>query len=176
MHIRFRLGRPQDARAIGELARRVPRPWILPEQLAGAAAPMLAGMRAWIIRRKIVAGQRFQLAWLESGRLVGVAAMRDDVHLFQLFVGTRWHGRGIARQQWRRTLHDARQRSGSCHFTLNSSAMAVPVYRHLGFMPSGPLTASDTGLIVQPMRLDLASGPGVGLKPRRRSHEVSDPG
>ena len=170
----YRLGRPQDARAIGELVRRVTRHWILPEQPASAAAPLLAGMRAWVIRRKIIAGQRFHLACLDDGPLVGVAAMRDDSHLFQFFVGTRWHGCGIARQLWQRTLHDAQRRAGSCHFTLNSSAMAVPVYQHLGFVTSGPLKESDTGLVVQPMRLELASKLAVG--PRRRSREVPDHG
>jgi len=153
--IRFRLGQPQDARAIGELARRVTRRWILPDQPATAAAPLLAGMRAWAIRRKMIGGQRFHLACLDDGRVVGVAAMRDDSHLFQFFVSTRWHGRGIARQLWQRTLRDARRRAGTRHFTLNSSAMAVPVYRRFGFVPSGPLKAKDSGLVVQPMRLDL---------------------
>lgn len=109
------------------------RHWILPEQPASAAAPLLARMRAWVICRKIIAGQRFYLACLDNERVVGVAAMRDDSHLFQFFEGTRWHRCGIARQTWQRTLHDAQQRAGSCHFTLNSSATTVPVYRHLGF-------------------------------------------
>jgi hypothetical protein len=34
--------------------------------------------------------------------------------------------------------------------------MAVPVYLRLGFVPSGPLMTSDTGLTTQPMQLDLA--------------------
>lgn len=155
MAIRYRLGRPQDAPAIGLLVRRVTRRWILPEQPASAAGALLHGMSAAAIRHKILAGQRFHLAWQDDVRLVGVAAMRDDSHLFQFFVSTRLHGHGIARQLWQRTLRDARRRAGTRHFTLNSSAMAVPVYRHFGFVPSGPLKVSDTGLITQPMHLDL---------------------
>lgn len=155
MGIRYRLARPQDALAIGRLARRVTRRWILPEQPASAAASLLYGMGAQVIRRKILAGQRFHLAWQDDGRLAGVAAMRDDCHLFQFFVSTRLHGRGIARQLWQRTLRDAYRRAGTRHFTLNSSAMAVPVYRRLGFVPSGPLKVNDTGLVTQPMQLDL---------------------
>ena len=176
LRIRCRLGRLQDARDIGELARRVTRRWILPEQPVSAAASLLAGMRAWAIRRKIIAGQRFHLACLDNGRLVGVAAMRDDSHLFQFFVSTRWHGHGIARQLWQHALRDAQQRAGTRSVTLNSSAMAVPVYRHLGFVPSGPLKESDTGLVVQPMRLNLASKGAVGAKPHHRSRDGSDHG
>lgn len=153
--IHYRLGRPKDARAIGELARRAVRRWILPEQPASAAVSLLATMHAGAVRRKIDDGQRFHLACLDDGRVVGVAAMRDDSHLFQFFVSTRWQRHGIARQLWRRTLRDARQRAGTCHFTLNSSAMAIPVYLKFGFVRSGPLNANRVGLVVQPMRLDL---------------------
>lgn len=155
MPIRYRLARADDALAIGLLARRVTRRWILPEQPTSAAAALLYGMRARVIRRKILAGQRFHLAWQDDERLVGVAAMRNDSHLFQFFVSTRLHGRGIARHLWQRTMHDAFRRAGTRHFTLNASAMAVPVYRHLGFVCSGPLTISDNGLVTQPMHLDL---------------------
>lgn len=34
--------------------------------------------------------------------------------------------------------------------------MAVPVYRHLGSEPDGPLLISAGGVITQPMHLDLA--------------------
>jgi Acetyltransferase (GNAT) family. len=153
--IRYRLARPQDALAIGMLARRVTRRWILPEQPASAAEALLYGMTARVIRQKIRDGQRFHLAWLDGDRLVGVAAMRDDTHLFQFFVSTRMHGHGIARQLWQRTMRDAVSRAGTCHFTLKASAMAVPVYRHFGFVPSGPLLVSDTGLVTQPMHFDL---------------------
>ncbi|WEN14190.1 GNAT family N-acetyltransferase [Rhodanobacter sp. AS-Z3] len=154
MVIRYRLGRPQDACAIGLVARRVTRRWILPEQPASAAPSLLYGMGARIIRRKILAGQRFQLACADDGRVVGVAAMRDDSHLFQFFVSTRLHRLGIARQLWQRTMRDAVRRAGTRRFTLNSSAMAVPVYLHLGFVCSGPPKLSDNGLLTQSMHLD----------------------
>lgn len=155
MKIHYRLARPQDALAIGMLARRVTRRWILPEQPASAAEALLYGMTARPIRQKILEGQRFHLAWLDGDRLVGVAAMRDDTHLFQFFVSSRMHGRGIARELWQRTMRDAIRRAGTRHFTLKASAMAVPVYLHFGFVPSGPLLVSDTGLVTQPMHLDL---------------------
>lgn len=155
MKIRYCLAHPHDALAIGVLARRVTRRWILPEQPASAAGALLYGMSARVIRQKIRDGQRFHLAWLDGDRLVGVAAMRDDAHLFQFFVSTRLHGHGIARQLWQRTMRDALRRAGTRHFTLKASAMAAPVYRHFGFVPSGPLLVSDTGLVTQPMHLDL---------------------
>ncbi|WP_426699995.1 GNAT family N-acetyltransferase [Rhodanobacter sp. Col0626] len=153
--IRYVLARPQDARAIGVLVRRVARRWILPEQPACAAEALLRGMHASAIRHKILAGQRFHLAWRDDGRLAGVAAMREDCHLFQFFVSTRLHGHGIARRLWQRTMRDAVRRANTRRFTLNASAMAEPVYRRFGFVPDGPLRFNGSGLIVQPMRLDL---------------------
>ena len=154
MTIRYRLAAPQDAIAIGVLARRVTRRWILPEQPTSAAAPLLYGMSARVIRRKILAGQRFHLACRDDGRLLGVAAMRDDAHLFQFFVSTRAQRQGIARRLWQRVMRDAIRRAGTRRFTLHSSAMAEPVYRRLGFVSSGPVTVNPTGLITQPMRFD----------------------
>ena len=156
MGIHYRLAGPQDAIAIGVLARRVTRRWILPEQPASAAPPLLLGMNALVIRGKILAGQRFHLAWDDDGCLVGVAAVRENSHLFQLFVTTRMHGHGIARRLWLRAMRDAMRRAGTRRFTLNASAMAVPVYRHFGFVPSGPATTGSTGLVTQPMHLELA--------------------
>lgn len=155
MKIRYRLGRPEDSAAIGLLARRVTRRWILTEQPASAAAPLLHGMSAKSIRQKMRKGQRFHLAWRDDGTLVGVAAMCDDCHLFQFFVSTRMHGHGIARQLWQRAMSDAMRRAGTRRFTLKASAMAVPVYLHFGFVRSGPLLVSDTGLVTQPMHLQL---------------------
>lgn len=151
--VRHRLARPQDALAIGVLARRVTRQWILPEQPLHAAARLLDGMGARVVRGKIMAGQRFHLAWLD-GRLVGVAAMRDDCHLFRLFVSTRLQRRGIAGQLWQRTRRDAVRRAGTRRFTLNASVAAVPVYQRFGFVPSGPLMIGPSGLVTQPMHLD----------------------
>jgi len=88
----------------------------------------------------------------------GVAAMRDDSHLFQLFVSTRLHGHGIARRLWQRVMRDAVRRAGTRRFTLNASAVAVPVYLRLGFVPNGPMKTTAEGIITRPMRLDLDLG------------------
>ena len=78
--VRYRLARPEDARAVGVLARRVTRRWILPEQAPGAVVTIVAGMSAKAIRTMMMEGRRLHLALLGE-RLVGVAAMRDDSHL-----------------------------------------------------------------------------------------------
>ncbi|WP_229238441.1 GNAT family N-acetyltransferase [Dyella amyloliquefaciens] len=135
---------------IGVLARRVARRWILPDQPAEAAGPLLAGMSARAIRRKILDGQRFHLAFVDDA-LAGIAAIRGDSHVFQLFVGSRHQGQGIARKLWQRVLRDSTRRAGTRYFTLNAALGAVPVYLRLGFEPNASAKVPPSRLVTVPM-------------------------
>jgi len=146
----MRLARPEDARAIGVLARRVVHRWILPQQPADAAGPLLAGMSAQAIRRKIRDGQRFHLAFVGDA-LAGIAAIREDSHVFQFFVGTRHQGQGIATKLWRRVLKDSIRRADTRYFTLNASMGAVPIYLRLGFEPNASAKVPPSRLVTVPM-------------------------
>lgn len=131
--LRFRLARVDDAPAIARLARRVVRRWITPTQPPHGALAVEEGLATPVIRKKIQAGQRFHLAFVH-GALAGVAAVRNDNHVFQLFVGTRHQGQGIARKLWNRLRNDCMRRADTRVFTLNAALGAVPVYLHLGFV------------------------------------------
>jgi GNAT superfamily N-acetyltransferase len=157
--LRIRLARPDDARAVGDLIRRMARRWILPDQTAAAGQALLARLGARALREKIVDGQRFHLGYLDD-RLVGVSAMRDDHHLVQFFVSTQCQGRGFARKLWTRTMQDAIRRAGTRRFTLNATRCAVPVYRHMGFCATGPERPSPNGLMTTPMQLVLPAKAG----------------
>lgn len=155
-NLHMRLARPEDAPAIGVLARRVVRRWILPEQPAEAAGPLLAGMSAKAIRRKMADGQRFHLAFVGDA-LAGIIAIREDCHVFQLFVGTRHQGQGIARKLWRRVLKDSTRRAGTRYFTLHAAVGAVPVYLRLGFEPNASAKAPRSRLVTVPMIYRVSS-------------------
>jgi GNAT superfamily N-acetyltransferase len=154
--LQIRLGRPGDARAVAALVRRVTRRWIVPDQPREAGLALLALLArqgAAAQRLRMRAGHRFQLAWY-GDILVGVATMRDDSHLTQLFVSTRCHGRGIARRLWRRAMADAVRRAGTRRFTLNASRCAVPAYLRLGFVVAGAERLSPNGVLTTPMLLE----------------------
>jgi len=152
--LHLRLARPDDARAISLLARRVARRWILPDQSHEAGQALLGRLGTRVLRQRMLEGQRFHLAWLGDA-LVGIAGMRDDCHLVQFFVGTRYQGRGIATRLWRRAMADAVRRAGTRRFTLNATRVAVPVYEHLGFVATGPEGFSPAGVRTTPMALEL---------------------
>lgn len=156
--LRMRLGRPDDARAIGVLIRRVVRRWVVPDQPPDAAVALLERLSAQVLREKMAGGQRFHLGYVDDV-LVGVSAMRDDCHLTQFFVSTRYQGQGIARQLWLRTMRDALRRADTHRFTLNATRCALPVYRHLGFVETGPEGLSPNGVITTPMLLELVPAP-----------------
>ena len=160
----YRLAEPADARAIGILARRVVRRWVLPEQPLRAAPHLLAILGARAIRERMRIGYRYHLAFVD-GVLVGVAATRDNSHLFNFFVSTRYHGRGIGRRLWQRVMADAVRRAGTTHFTVNSSDCAVLVYLRLGFVRNGPPHTSPNGVIATPMRYERETATPGHLRP-----------
>jgi hypothetical protein len=50
--LRMRLGRPDDARAIGVLIRRVVRRWVVPDQPHDAAMALLERLGAQVLRER----------------------------------------------------------------------------------------------------------------------------
>jgi GNAT superfamily N-acetyltransferase len=157
--LQIRLGRPDDARAVAALVRRVTRRWIVPDQPPEAGLALLVRQGTAAQRLRMREGHRFHLAWY-GDTLVGVATLRDDSHLTQLFVGTRYHGRGIARRLWSRAMADAAHRAGTCRFTLNASRCAVPAYLRLGFVVAGSERLSPSGVLTTPMVLERVPSRG----------------
>lgn len=148
--VRMRLAVAEDSVQVARLLRRVARRWVWPDQPASAIPLIQRGMSALAVRGAIAAGKRYHTAWADD-RLVGVLAMRDDCHVFQLFVTASWQGKGVARRLWHRALNDAIRRAGTQRFTVNSSRVAVSVYRRLGFVPISGEVASPLGVLSTPM-------------------------
>jgi GNAT superfamily N-acetyltransferase len=151
---RWRLGAPDDAAAIARLLRRVAARWLWPDQPAAAIPVILRNMTAPAVRKAMVEGRRYHTAW-RNDHLVGVLAMRDDSHVFHLFIATRWQGRGVGRRLWQRAMADAVRRAGTRRFTVNSSRVAVPAYRRLGFVETSGEVASPLGVLSTPMVYEL---------------------
>ncbi|HEY4271323.1 MAG TPA: GNAT family N-acetyltransferase [Candidatus Udaeobacter sp.] len=87
-----------------------------------------------------------------GGAFAGFIAIRDNTHLFHLFVARVFHRNGLARRLWREAREEAVRRENSGGFTVNSSLNAIPVYEAFGFVPSGPV-ATVHGISFMPMRL-----------------------
>ena len=77
----------------------------------------------------------------------GYMSIKDQSHIYHLFVAEAFQGKGIAKQLW----NHARALTQSKSFTVRSSLFAVPVYKQLGFVEAGEVGCKD-GVSFQPMK------------------------
>ena len=109
------------------------------------------------IREFLAQGFRYHVA--EShGRIVGVVGVRDNRHLYHLFVANEFQRRGIARRLWAVAREQCIAAGNPGNFTVNASNNAIPVYERLGFVRSGP-AKNDDGIRYNPM---AATAPPIG--------------
>ena len=101
------------------------------------------------IRDFVARGFRYHVA--EShGRIVGFVGMRDNRHLYHLFVANDFQRRGVARRLWTVAREECVAAGNPGKFTVNSSNNAVAVYEKLGFVRFGPMK-NDDGVLYNPM-------------------------
>ncbi len=140
-----------DIPAVAALLRELAREYIVHESPPEGASTFLAENDEMGVRGFLARGHVYHVAVIDSA-VAGFVAVRDRSHLFHLFVGKRWHRRGVARALWQTAYDAALQAGGDGAFTVNSSNFAVPVYEAFGFVRVGP-TQCAKGLYFNPMRL-----------------------
>ena len=140
-----------DAQRISSLICSLSAPFFL-SSCGEGAEPFLASVGESATRRYIVASNFNYLVAKSAGQLAGVIAVRDNNHLFHLFIATAFQGKGLARELWQLAKANAVQAGNPGRFTVNSSLGAVPIYERFGFVPSGP-RVEQNGIAFQPMSL-----------------------
>jgi ribosomal protein S18 acetylase RimI-like enzyme len=103
------------------------------------------GMRGYV-----AAGHVYHVA-IEAGEIAGFIGIRDNSHVFHLFIDKRWQRQGLARRLWQVARAASVERGGDGSFTVNASNYAVPVYEAFGFARTAP-TQCVKGLYFNPMR------------------------
>ncbi len=104
------------------------------------------------LRRFMHAGTQYYVAEVAQG-LAGFIAMRDNQHLFHMFVAKEHQRQGLARALWRHARQRAIEQGNGGLFTLNASNYAVPVYERMGFVRTAP-TQYKHDIPFNPMQLD----------------------
>jgi GNAT superfamily N-acetyltransferase len=151
--IEMRPGAAEDASAISTLILSL-QPYLTIEPDGSGAEEFLISLSPEFIRRNLQdENYRYQLAF-DGETLAGVVAVRDNTHLFSLYVGSPWHGQGVGKRLWEAARDAALARGNPGSFTVNSSTFAEGMYRHLGFTATGPV-AEMHGIRFIPMRLEL---------------------
>ena len=147
----FRQGTVVDARPIAELIASFQSE--LTVDPAGVGAEQyLASVSEHAERRYLESPRYSFIVAEESGAVAGFIAIRDNTHLFHLFVARPFHRHGLARRLWHGAREEALRRGNPGEFTVNSSLNAIAVYKAFGFVPSGPVTTAH-GISFLPMRL-----------------------
>lgn len=130
MHIRP--AQHEDAAAISELIHRL-LPYCTIDPSGLGAEQFLETITPTAIVGYIDADNFDYLIGVVEQSLLGIVAIRDDSHLYHLFVDETVQGKGYARQLWEHAKARAAARGNTEKFTVNSSVFALPTYAAFGF-------------------------------------------
>ena len=143
----------RDAESISKLVRQLSAKYIANEFTAEGRETLLNSMTPAAIEKYIQTGFRYHVAEV-GGQLVGVVAVKDNSHLYHLFVAENYQRQGIASGLWRLAKQACFEEENPGEFTVNSSKYAQKVYETLGFVAqSGP--QDKNGVIFIPMKLTI---------------------
>jgi GNAT superfamily N-acetyltransferase len=148
----------QDAARISELLIRLAEQDILPSCTISGGQKLLQSMSPDAIAGYLNGSFRYHLleeqAQLGKGRLVGVIGMRDNSHLYHLFVAETHQGLGLGKRLWLHAKDECLANGNTGRFTVNSALNAKNVYLKLGFVPLGTIRENQ-GIKDIPMELVL---------------------
>jgi len=130
----IRLATAKDVNAISTLLIRLSEKFITIKFTGEGKNKLLHSMSPEAIRGYFDQGYRYHVAE-RDGEIQGVVAMKNDTHLYHLFVAEPEQGTGLARRLWETAKSDCLSRSSPEYFTVNSSLNAEKVYKSWGFVP-----------------------------------------
>ena len=143
----------EDAESISNLVCRLSEKYIATEFTSEGRETLLNSMTPAAIKKHMQSGFRYHVAEVES-QLVGVVGVKDNSHLYHLFVAETFHRQGIARSLWQIAAEECLVKGNPGEFTVNSSEYAQNAYAALGFVAqSGP--QDKNGVIFIPMKLTI---------------------
>jgi N-acetylglutamate synthase-like GNAT family acetyltransferase len=154
--LHIRLATIEDAPQISALIRSLSEPFFVTPGGEGSELFMQSISEAAIQGYVTASNFHYQVAESE-GRLVGVVAVRDNSHLYHLFIAPEFQGFGMANNLWQSAKAQAVRTGNPGRFTVNSSLGAAPVYKRFGFVSREP-TVTKNGIFIQPMVLNEDGG------------------
>lgn len=146
----IRIANPNDAKSISALINGVAHYFTLHPEGIGAES-FLETISEAAIESYIRDPNFHYLIGFLDGKLAGVVAIRDNKHLYHLFVSPPYQGRGLARTLWNAAMGKAIQHGNPGEFTVNSTPYAEAVYTAFGFEPTGSKIETK-GIAFVPMR------------------------
>jgi ribosomal protein S18 acetylase RimI-like enzyme len=140
-----------DVEPAAVLLAELSRQFIIGEFGPAAQERFLAENNAAAIHKFVAKGFRYHVAE-SNGELVGFVGVRDNKHLYHLFVAKSKQRRGFGRTLWEFAKRDCVNNGHGGAFSVNSSNSAVPIYERFGFIRNGP-AQNTNGVVYNPMIL-----------------------
>ena len=142
-----------DVDTAASLLSELASEFIVHEFDSEAQKQFLAENDADCIRRFIDRGFRYHVAEAD-GAIVGFVGVRDNKHLYHLFVAKPVQRRGVGHQLWEFAKAQCEALGHRGAFTVNSSNNAVPIYERWGFRRDGPSKTNASGVVYNPMKME----------------------
>jgi GNAT superfamily N-acetyltransferase len=141
----------RDVQAISDLARSLTEKYVVPEFPGPAREALLLSMGVNGIEKQMDIGCQYHVAEID-GHVVGVVGIKDNKHLYHLFVAEPFQRRGIGRELWSHAMRKCLEAGNPGEFSVNSSTYAQRAYESFGFVAqAGPLERN--GIVSIPMVL-----------------------
>lgn len=151
--VRIRAALPVDSEEISELISGLSKKFITGEFSSSGKDFLLGTMTSQSIEKNMQSGYQYHVA--ETGnRLIGVVAVKDNKHLYHLFVAESYQRQGIAKKLWKVAMEISVNKGNTSEFTVNSSAYARRVYKRLGFVEHAGLQVKND-VVFYPMKLTI---------------------
>lgn len=150
--MKIRLITDADVPAVSAMMRRLSGEFIVHESSPESAAAFARENDVDGIRAFVAAGTVYRVAETD-GAIAGFIAMRDNKHVFHMFVDKPYHRQGVARALWDVARETAMAAGNPGIFTVNSSNHALPVYEAFGFVRTDT-TQCKNGIYFNPMQFD----------------------
>lgn len=149
--MRIRPIHDSDIPAVAALMRALSDEYIVHEFSAEAAAVFTKENNEAGIRGYVNAGMAYYVAE-KDGAIVGFIALRDNRHVFHMFVDKAYHRQGIAAALWQWARAAALEAGNPGEFTVNASNHALTVYEKMGFVRTAEMQCKN-GIYYNPMQL-----------------------
>lgn len=153
MRINIRKAEITDAKAISDLILPLTQKYVLPTCDLSVHSILLDSMSEISIEKYLSKNYAYIVAETVNHEVVGVAGVRDNSHLYHLFVSDNYQGIGLSRQLWE-IAKEAALQNGNCGlFTVNSAINAENVYLSFGFKRTEGIR-NRQGMVDIPMVLE----------------------
>jgi N-acetylglutamate synthase-like GNAT family acetyltransferase len=122
-----------DAETISDLIVPLTKKFVLVSCEKQVHDLLVGSMSITSIEGYLTEGYSYHVAEAFSGEVAGVVGVRNNSHLYHLFVKEKFEGKGISRQLWEIAKAECIANGNKGEFTVNSAVNAEGVYLKFGF-------------------------------------------